>query len=148
MHPAAKPVGDVRFLDAQGRTLRLADFKGRLVLINLWATWCPPCRLEMPALDKLQEALGPQGLSVVAVSMDKGGAQMIANFYRDNAINTLPMFFDPAWEIKKNFGIEGLPASVLISRDGWELGRANGWLNWGSPEMLVYLKNLLEAPNN
>jgi thiol-disulfide isomerase/thioredoxin len=148
LHPAPRPVGDLAFLDAEGRTVRLADFKGRVVLINLWATWCPPCRTEMPSLNELQKLLGPEGLMVAPVSLDQKGKALVAPFYRENNLQALPMFFDPAMSLNPALRLRGVPASVLIGRDGWEIGRLEGPYPWMDKRMVLFLRRLLAPSYN
>lgn len=145
LFPAAQPLGDLRFLDAQGKTVPLSDFKGRMVLLNLWATWCPSCRLEMPSLEKLQHELGPEGLIVLPVSVDEKGFRVVPPYYRESNIRDLPMFFDPAFSLMKQLQVPGVPVSILISRDGWEMGRLQGSRDWSTPDMLIFLRRLLNG---
>jgi thiol-disulfide isomerase/thioredoxin len=127
----------------EGRTVRLADFKGRVVLINLWATWCPPCRAEMPSLQELQKLLGPEGLVVAPVSLDQKGKALVVPFYRENNLQTLPMFFDPEMRLNPALKLRGVPSSVLIGRDGWEIGRLEGPYPWADKRMVGFLRRVL-----
>jgi thiol-disulfide isomerase/thioredoxin len=145
--PAPKPVADLHFLDDKGKVVRLADFKGRVVLLNVWATWCPPCGEEMPALDMLQNTLGKEGLSVIPVSIDAKGLPLVAPYYREKNVQNLPMFFDPRFTLAKDLSLKGAPTSVLISRDGWEIGRLEGSYNWTDTKMITYLRDVLGTPN-
>jgi thiol-disulfide isomerase/thioredoxin len=143
LHATPLPVGDIAFLDVEGRTVRLADFKGRVVLINLWATWCPPCRAEMPSLQELQKLLGPEGLVVAPVSLDQKGKALVVPFYRENNLQTLPMFFDPEMRLNPALKLRGVPSSVLIGRDGWEIGRLEGPYPWADKRMVGFLRRVL-----
>lgn len=143
---AARPAGEQRFLDQKGGTVNLSAFQGRVVLLSLWATWCPSCRQEMMSLDMLQNLLGSEGLTVLPISVDRRGLAVVAPFYRENELRTLPMFFDPAQKVPKGLQVSGLPTALIISRDGWEIGRVSGWRNWMDPQMVVFLRSLLQKP--
>src|SRR5712692_4675042 len=93
MHEVAKPVPRIKFEDGQGQARSLADFEGKAVVLNLWATWCVPCRREMPALDRLQGSLGGSEFAVVPVSVDRG-IEVVAKFYSDIGIRNLPTYVD------------------------------------------------------
>ncbi|HVY13195.1 MAG TPA: TlpA disulfide reductase family protein [Alphaproteobacteria bacterium] len=144
LYPAPRPLSDAAFLDEKSRPVHLSGFRGRVLLLNFWATWCPSCREELAALNALQKKLGPEGLSVLPVSMDKKGLMLVAPFYRDNNLDALPMFFDPAWSAARDFAVKALPAAMLVSRDGWEIGRVSGWREWDNPRMVVFLRNVLQ----
>jgi thiol-disulfide isomerase/thioredoxin len=140
MHDAPKPVGAINFDDAQGRSRSLADFKGKVVLLNIWATWCGPCRKEMPALDHLQAALGGPDFEVVALSIDRGGMDAVGKFFADIGIRTLAMYLDSSGQALRQLGAVGLPTTLLIERDGREIGRLIGPAEWDSPEMVEFVR--------
>src|SRR6516162_1942038 len=96
MHDAPKPVAAIKLDDAQGQSRNLADFKGKIVLLNIWATWCGPCRKEMPALDRLQAAVGISDFEVVALSIDRGGLNTVRKFFAEVGIRNLAMYVDSA----------------------------------------------------
>ncbi|CAK0765911.1 cytochrome c biogenesis protein CcmG, thiol:disulfide interchange protein DsbE [Azospirillaceae bacterium] len=120
----------LRFVDAAGQSVGLDGFKGRIVLLNLWATWCGPCIKEMAALDRLQAALGEQKFQVVALSQDRGGADVVLPFFKKLNLQKLNPYLDPAGEATKAFGVVGLPTSILIDREGREVGRLVGGVEW------------------
>lgn len=143
--PAAEPppLPEAGFVDEDGATVALADFSGRVVLVNFWATWCGPCLREMPSLDRLAAALGGEGLTVVALSQDRGGWERIAP-YRDRlGLRHLRLLHDPGSRFMYGVGVRGLPTSVLVGRDGRELGRLAGPAEWDAPEAVELVRHYL-----
>ena len=140
MHDAPKPVAAINFDDAQGRSRNLADFKGKVVLLNIWATWCGPCRKEMPALDRLQAALGGPDFEVVALSIDRGGMDAVRKFLADIGIRNLAMYLDSSGQALRTLSALGLPTTLLIDREGREIGRLIGPAEWDSPEMIEFVR--------
>ncbi|MEX0838174.1 MAG: TlpA disulfide reductase family protein [Parvibaculum sp.] len=137
--PAAVPA--IAFEGGKGQTLTLADFEGRLVLLNLWATWCAPCREEMPALDRLQAALGSERFEVVALSVDLRGHDLARRFFAENGIDSLGFYIDPTARANVTLKAFGLPTTLLISPDGREIGRMVGPAEWDGEDT----KRLIEA---
>jgi thiol-disulfide isomerase/thioredoxin len=137
------PAPELGFTTRDGTPRRLADFRGRMVLVNLWATWCGPCVEEMPSLDRLQAQLG-QGLTVLAISEDRPGESAVAPFLEKLAVPHLAVFLDPANGAIKAFGVKGLPTSFLISRDGRILAMLEGATEWDTLAMLARLKPYLD----
>jgi thiol-disulfide isomerase/thioredoxin len=128
-----RPAPEIAFADGAGKELTLADFRGRIVLVNLWATWCEPCIREMPSLDRLSAALPDQDLAIVLVSQDRGGDKIVAPFFEKLALG-LKTYLDPKSTVGHAFAVRGLPTSILIDREGRELGRVEGALAWdGAP---------------
>lgn len=116
------------------------DFKGRAVVLNLWATWCVPCRQEMPSLDRLQAKLGGPRFQVLAVSIDKQGATVVQPFYRELGLQSLGIYLDPSGQAPSVLGVEGVPVTLLINAQGREIGRKLGALEWDSPAMIDTLR--------
>jgi thiol-disulfide isomerase/thioredoxin len=121
-------------VDATGRERTLADWKSKVVLLNLWATWCAPCRKEMPALDRLQAALGSETFEVVAVSFDRAGIEGAKKFLDQVSVRNLGVFADPNARMAATLRAGGLPATLLIGKDGREIGRLLGDAEWDAPE--------------
>ena len=115
-------VPDVAFADEAGAPVALAGFRGRGVVLNFWATWCPPCVKEMPSLDRARAALGGKGIDVLAVSNDRGGAEIVRAFYRETGVAHLPVLTDSAMKAARRFGVQGLPTTGLIDARGRVLG--------------------------
>jgi thiol-disulfide isomerase/thioredoxin len=140
-----KPMPELRFVDGAGRALTLGDFRGKVVLLNIWATWCAPCREEMPALDRLQAQLGGERFQVVALSVDLQGAPIARKFYGEVGIRALPLYVDPSAKAAFTLDAAGLPASLLIDRAGREIGRHLGAVKWDDPEVLERLRRAITA---
>jgi len=143
LYGAPKPVPDLGFEDGSRKALRLADFRGRVVLLNLWATWCLPCRKEMPTLDHLQAQLGGSAFEVVAVSVDRGGMKVVDPFLREIGIAHLAKYLDPSGEVLGRLGAFGLPTTLLIDRQGQELGRLVGPAEWDRADMVDFLRKMI-----
>lgn len=138
-----KPMPPLSFVDAEGRRVDLADFKDRVILLNLWATWCGPCVKEMPSLDRLQAQMGGDAFQVVALSLDRGGRTAVEPFYKKTGVQNLTVFLDPASESMKALSLRGLPTTILVDPEGRELGRVEGAVEWDSPEVVAFLRQFL-----
>lgn len=138
--PRAVPAFD--FTDAAGQPRSLADFKGRPLLINFWATWCPPCVAEMPALDRAQAALAAEGWAVLALSSDRGGAAQVRPFYERTGVKHLEIWLDPRGAAARATGSRGLPTSLVVNRQGQEVARLEGAAAWDHPRFLAALRAL------
>jgi len=132
--PQRPPVADLAFADGDGKPLKLSDWRGKVTLVNLWATWCAPCRKEMPALAALQSKLGGPDFEVLAISIDRKGAVASAAFLDEAKATALKLYVDPSSKALGALQAIGLPASVLIDRDGREIGRLLGPAEWNAPE--------------
>ena len=132
--PERKPVPDIAFQDGSGGGVKLSQWRGRVVLVNLWATWCAPCRKEMPDLAKLQQAMGSKDFEVVAISVDRKGVEASSAFLKDNGADALKLYVEPTAAILNDLQAIGLPATVLVDREGNEIGRLLGPADWSSPE--------------
>ncbi|CAN7661915.1 TlpA disulfide reductase family protein [Pararhizobium sp. LjRoot255] len=139
-----RPVPDVQFTDGEGRPRALADFRGKVVLLNMWATWCLPCRKEMPTLDRLQAALGGGGFEVVALSVDRQGAEAVKAFYSEIGVRNLAVHVDASGQALSALAAVGLPTTILIDAEGRELGRLMGPAEWDAKDMVAFLKPIVE----
>jgi thiol-disulfide isomerase/thioredoxin len=119
-----------QFLDEKGERITLEKFRGRVVVLNLWATWCTPCVAEMPTLDQLQQQLAPLGVVVVALSIDRDGPKVVREFFDDHGIEHLGVYVDPTMHAQSDFNVIGLPTTILIDREGRERGRIVGPAEW------------------
>jgi len=135
-----KPVPALQFEDAQGRKRTLADFRGKVVLLNVWATWCVPCREEMPALDRLQAELGGPGFHVVAVSVDQQGPAVAQRFFKEIGIKSLEFHIDRSARAAFQLDAPGLPVTLLIDRQGREIGRKLGAATWDAQQVVQDLR--------
>ncbi|NUS22592.1 MAG: TlpA family protein disulfide reductase [Mesorhizobium sp.] len=145
VHEAPVPVPEIRFEDGNGQPKTLADFSGKVVLLNIWATWCAPCRKEMPTLDRLQAKLGGPDFEVVALSMDRGGPDKVKNFFTEIGIEHLALNIDTSGKAMFTLGALGLPMTLLIDREGKEIGRLIGPAEWDSPEMVAFIRSHFAA---
>jgi thiol-disulfide isomerase/thioredoxin len=138
------PAPSITFSEIAGDTVPLTDFRGKLVVVNLWATWCAPCLREMPSLDRLQSHFGER-LAVLAVSEDRGGSKIVEPFITKLGLKSVKFFVDPKSEVGHALNVRGLPTSVLIDREGKVLGRVEGAADWDSPKMLGIIEPLVTA---
>ncbi|MBT1160251.1 TlpA family protein disulfide reductase [Aminobacter anthyllidis] len=141
MHEAPKPMPEIQFQDGEDQPRTLADHSGKVVLLNVWATWCVPCRKEMPTLDRLQAELGGADLEVVALSIDRAGPDAVRKFFAEIGIQHLALNIDASGKAMFALGIIGLPATILIDRGGREVGRLIGPAEWDSPAMVAFLRD-------
>jgi thiol-disulfide isomerase/thioredoxin len=125
---------EIKFQDASGKERTLADWRGKLVLLNLWATWCVPCRKEMPGLERLQRELGSDQFEVLAVSVDRTGVNGARKFLDDAKIAGLALYADGTARMAATLRAAGLPATLLVGRDGREIGRLLGPAEWDSED--------------
>ncbi len=142
-----RPVPELHFVDGDGRPMTLADLKGRAVLLNLWATWCVPCRKEMPSLDRLQAKLGGPGFQVLPLSIDRKGMDVVKPFYDELGLKSLGKYVDQSGKAASVLGAQGVPTTLLIDRDGLEVGRASGAAEWDSPDIIDTIRRLLKLPD-
>jgi thiol-disulfide isomerase/thioredoxin len=142
--PASEPfpVPSLPIADLSGNTVELSTFQGKVVLVNLWATWCEPCLREMPSLDRLQSSLGDR-IAVIAVSEDRGGSKIVEPFIAKLGLKSIKTYLDPKSAVGHAFEVRGLPTSFLIDREGRVLGRVEGGAEWDSPKMLGMIEPLL-----
>lgn len=136
-----EPLPELSFVDGTGAERNLKDWQGRVVLLNLWATWCAPCRKEMPALDRLQQALGSDRFEVVALSVDRGGIEKSQKFLDQIDVKALRLYVDPTTRATSQLKAVGLPATLLIDAQGREIGRLTGPAEWDSEDA----KRLIQA---
>ena len=138
VHEAPKPIAEFQFEDAGGRFRSLADFHGKIVLLNIWATWCVPCRKEMPTLERLHAALGGPDFEVVALSIDRS-MDAIHKFFAEVGIQKLAIYRDSSAKAPRQLGVVGLPTTLLIDREGLEIGRLIGPAEWDAPEIAEFI---------
>lgn len=143
LRAAPQTLPDLRFTDANGASTSLASYRGRVVLLNIWATWCPPCRNEMPTLDRLQATLGGRNFEVVALSIDEGGLSVVQDFLRRAGIRHLRPYVDGAGDARVMFSGAGVPLTLLIDRDGREVSRKLGPAVWDHPDVLQIIQGLM-----
>ncbi|RUY28052.1 TlpA family protein disulfide reductase [Mesorhizobium sp. M7A.F.Ca.US.001.04.1.1] len=144
VHEAPLPVPEISFEDAGGQPRTLADFRGKVVLLNIWATWCAPCRKEMPTLDRLQAKLGGPDFEVVALSIDRS-PDMVKQFFTEIGIAHLALNIDTSSKAMFALGVFGLPTTLLIDSKGREVGRLIGPAEWDAPDMVAFIRGYVAA---
>ena len=142
-HSAPQETTDVTFVHEDGSEISLADFKGKITLLNFWATWCAPCRVEMPGLSDLQAALGGEDFQVVTVATGRNPRPALERFFSEIDVDNLPLHVDPKQELARNMGVLGLPITVILDRDGAELARLQGDAEWNSESAQAILTALI-----
>lgn len=143
-HP--RPAPDYRFKGPAGQDLSLADFRGKVVFLNFWATWCPPCIEEMPSLDRLQAKLGGERFEVLALSLDRS-REIIEAFYQDTDLDQLAIYRDEGGKAMEVFRAGVLPTTLIIGPDGLLLGGLAGPADWASEEALTFARYFIEQGN-
>jgi thiol-disulfide isomerase/thioredoxin len=144
-HETPVAASDLPFSTRDGDQKTLADYQEKVVILNFWATWCAPCRKEMPSLDRLNQAFDPSDVAVVTLATGRNSPQGIAKFFNDEAIETLTQYRDDGMAIAKDMGVMGLPVTVILDRDGMEIARLTGDAEWDSPSALAIVGALLET---
>lgn len=138
----AAPLPETTFSDRDGNEHSLADYKGKVVLLNFWATWCAPCREEMPALDALQSELGGEDFQVVTIATGRNPPEKIDAFFEETGVENLPVLLDPKQKLSRGMGVVGLPVTVLIDRDGVEVARLLGDADWSGDTAKEVIRQL------
>lgn len=144
MHDSPKTLPNFQFQDGDGHVRTITDFPNKVVLLNVWATWCVPCRKEMPTLDRLQGKLGGNGFEVVALSIDRGGLDAVRKFYGEIGISHLATYVDPSGKAFRDLAVVGLPTTLLIDRAGRELGRLVGPAEWDAPDTIAFVRQHID----
>lgn len=141
----SRPAIDLRFEREDGQSIRLANLRGKAILLNIWATWCLSCRTEMPSLDRLQRRMGSNAFEVVALSVDRDGAEVVKPFYAQFGIKDLAIYLDREGKAIRLFKIAGLPTTLLLDPDGTEVLRWVGPKEWDSPELIADISRHIPA---
>ena len=136
------PAPATSFVDLAGNPASLSEFAGKIVLVNLWATWCEPCLREMPSLERVQSRLGDK-ITVLAISEDRGGSKIVEPFIGKLGLKSVKVYLDPRSAMERALKVQGLPTSFLIDREGRVLGRVEGAADWDAPKLLAILKSIV-----
>jgi len=138
-----KPAPDFTVRDLAGKETRLSDLKGKVALVNFWATWCPPCRGEVPSMAELNRIMAGKPFQMLAISIDQGGKEAVEAFFRQTN-TSLPAYLDSNGAIGKMYGITGVPETFVIDRKGVIIKKIIGPLEWNSPEVVSFLNQAMK----
>ena len=144
---AALPAPPMTWTDADGANISLADFRGKVVMVNFWATWCAPCLRELPSINELQAKLAGDDFTVVAINIDKEGKQVAEPFATRLGLDRLDLYLDPALVVARAMGVQVMPTTIVYDREGREIGRLMGGAEWNSPEAIALLRFIIENPD-
>jgi peroxiredoxin len=139
------PAPDFSVIDLAGKAIRLSGLRGKVVVLNVWTTWCPPCREEMPSMERLYGQLRGPDFELLAVSEDEGGIEPVRAFVRDVGV-TFPVAHDPERQVGTRYGVWGYPETFIIDREGRVVERVIGPRVWDAPEQVAMLRGLLAGP--
>ena len=142
-HPAPKPVSTSQYDTADGAKATLGDHAGRVVLLNFWATWCAPCRKEMPALAELQTEFGGETFEVLTIATGRNQPQAMKKFFDEIGVSNLPLHRDPKQALARDMGVLGLPVTVIVNREGQEIARMTGDAEWASDSGKAIIRALI-----
>ena len=134
-----KKYNDLTFLDDKSKQLNLKDYNGNLILLNFWATWCAPCKKEMPSLDILQTHKSLDNLKIFAINVGQDDVEKASNFFKDLKIQNLELYFDSSITLAKTFRLRGIPTSILINKEGYEFARIVGSIDFEDPKFIDWL---------
>jgi thiol-disulfide isomerase/thioredoxin len=138
------PAAEVEFFDAAGTSKTLEDFRGRVILLNLWATWCAPCIAELPDLAEAKEALAADAVMILPVDIERLEPEMVAEFLAEKGAGALPVYIDRTYSVMQGMEANAMPLTVLIDKEGNEIGRASGAQPWSHPDVISYLRFLAQ----
>ena len=141
-HETPRDPGIIQFVDEDKTIHSLDQYRGSVMVLNFWATWCVPCVKEMPDLDKLSVKTNKNNIKIVPVSVDFKGLEVVNEFYKANNIENLPAFLDEKGKAFKNLKLRALPTTLIIDKKGMEVARVLGDISWNREEVEVYLNNL------
>lgn len=133
------------FSNAAGKRVHLADFAGERLVVNLWATWCAPCVAELPTLDALDRQIKPEGIRVIAISLDTGGVKAVRQFFARHHIRSLGIWVNPDGSLADAWGVQGIPVTFLIGPKGRAMAMLSGAADWSAPETVLRVQRILEG---
>ena len=136
-----KEYTNLTFLDDQNNQLNLSNYKGNILLLNFWATWCAPCKEEMPSLDLLKSNKDLNNLKIFPVNVGQDNVKKAKKFFDDLNIKNLDLYFDENINLTKKFGLRGIPTSILLNKNGKEFARIIGSIDFNEENFIQWLKN-------
>ncbi len=139
IHNETKKLKNVIFRDKDNKIFDIKDYKGNLIIINFWATWCAPCREEMPSLDKLKKNEGFKNIVIFPINIGQENIQKSVNFFTELEINNLELYYDNSVKLAKIFSLRGLPTTIFINKSGDEFARVVGSIDFNDKELLMWL---------
>lgn len=145
VHDAPRDRLETPFVDGEGRDVSIADFEGRVVLVNFWATWCPPCLKEMPSLDRLAAERSGEQFAVVAISTDRGDAEKPRRWLAENGIEALGLYHDARLRLAQEAALLGQPTTLILDRQGREVARYTGEAHWDGPDAWAAISAVIDA---
>ena len=141
IHDKPKIIKELKFKDFNLQDIDLTNKKGNIMIINFWASWCPPCKREMPSLEKLAQDY--PNIKIYPINMEKPNKLRAKDFYKSIGITSLDIYFDPEFKLVKEFKMRGLPTSILINKEGKEFGRIVGEIDFNNKNFIEILKNYI-----
>ena len=141
IHKDIKIYDNVIFLDKKGKNINIKEFNGNLILLNFWATWCEPCKEEMPSLDRLQINKKLGNLKIFAINISKESSKKVDKFFKDLSIKNLEPYYDAPTTLAKTFSLRGVPTSILINKNGGEFARIIGSIDFDDTKFIDWLSN-------
>ncbi len=145
---APSPAPDLKFTDATGKQLSLANYHGNGLVVNIWATWCGPCVAELPTFAAISQSLAKSKILILPISVDLDGNKTVLEFYRSHGITNLPVLLDPDGSVTDALNTNGIPVSIIINPQGQLVGRLDGSANWDSPSTLALIRQLAGPKND
>jgi cytochrome c biogenesis protein CcmG/thiol:disulfide interchange protein DsbE len=139
------PAPNITLPGLDGRTVSLKDYRGKVVFLNVWATWCPTCREEMPSMERLYQELKGEAFEILAVSVDKSGARAVASFMKARNLS-FPALLDPEGQIARPYGVTGVPESFIINKSGIIEKIVIGPIDWTEPAVVRFIRTLIQKP--
>ncbi len=143
IHGEPKALPDISFMDADGQQTSLAAFRGKLLLLNIWATWCPPCIEELPSMIQLANRLNDQSFAFVALSADRDPFERVPEFLQRHELTDLPVYYDSNLSVSRALGINHMPTTLIINPSGEEAARLEGTFDWNDETAIDLIENFL-----
>lgn len=144
-HSAPVPSSDVAFLSENGEDTTLADYQGKYIVLNFWATWCAPCRHEMPQLSALQATMGGPEMDVVTIATGRNPVPAMQRFFDEIGVENLPLHTDARQNLARSLGVLGLPVTIILDPDGNEIARMQGDADWSSESAIAIMGALINS---